>query len=135
MLPVSAHKLVASLGGWLAKALKCSFPASEGIDGRPFDSGDCGLYFLRHSCLRSSSFRSQIHFKRGFKRQMIKELGLKVPYKDAERRLASEREEGEERCNLDLISHPCPRHGSASTSTCGRMGGLRRGCACYKPCW
>jgi len=59
-------------------------------------------------------------------------VGPKVPCKDVERKLTSEREgeeEEEERCNLDLISHPCPIHGSTSTSTYGRMRGLRKGCA------
>jgi len=57
---------------------------------------------------------------------MIKKREPKVPCKDVERRLASEREGEEERCNLELISQPCPIHGSTSTSTYGRMRGLRR---------
>jgi hypothetical protein len=57
---------------------------------------------------------------------MIKKREPKVPCKDVERRLASEREGGEERCNLDLISQPCPIQGSTSTSTYGRMHGLRK---------
>jgi len=59
---------------------------------------------------------------------MIKKRGPKVPCKDVELRLASQREGEEERCNLELISHPCPIHGSTSTSTYGGMRGLRKGC-------
>jgi hypothetical protein len=60
---------------------------------------------------------------------MIKKRGPKVPYKDAERRLASEREGGEERCNLDPISYLYPIYGSALISIYGRMRGLRKGYA------